>query len=103
MIDGRNFYDQNINNPITRYTELLKLTTGRSEDYSTGCLIDYDYYLKDHNIPSMDLSHNTVLSTDTKTIQQIEIIYKIDKNLNAGILTVLEKRKKLLKNLVKEL
>ena len=37
LIDGRNFFDQNINDSITRYTELLKLTTGRSEDYSTGC------------------------------------------------------------------
>ena len=44
-IDG-NFYDQNINNSITRYNELLKLTTGKSEDYTTGCLIDYDWYIK---------------------------------------------------------
>ena len=46
LIDGRNFYDQNINNSITRYNELLKLTTGKSEDYTTGCLIDYDWYIK---------------------------------------------------------
>ena len=42
LIDGRNFFDQNINDSVTRYTELLKLTTGRSEDYSTGCLTDFD-------------------------------------------------------------
>ena len=44
LIDGRNFYDQNINDSITRYNESLKLTTGKSEDYTTGCLIDYDWY-----------------------------------------------------------
>ena len=47
LIDGRNFYDQNVNRSIVRYNELLKMTTGRSEDYSTGCLLDYDYYIKD--------------------------------------------------------
>ena len=31
LIDGRNFYDQNINDSITRYNELLKLNTGKSE------------------------------------------------------------------------
>ena len=50
LIDRRNFYDQNVNSSIVRYNELLKMTTGRSEDYSTGCLLDYDYYLKDSNI-----------------------------------------------------
>ena len=46
LIDGRNFYDQNVNSSIVRYNEILKMATGRSEDYSTGCLLDYDYYIK---------------------------------------------------------
>ena len=82
LIDGRNFYDQNINDSITRYTELLKFTTGRSEDYSTGCLIDYVYYTKDYQ---------SVLNSDPKVIQQIEFIYKLGANVRADILTVLEK------------
>ena len=32
LIDGRNFYDQNISDKITRYNELIRLTTGKSED-----------------------------------------------------------------------
>ena len=32
FIDGGNFYDQNVNSIIIRYNELLKMTTGRSED-----------------------------------------------------------------------
>ena len=32
------------------------MTTGSSEDYSTGCLLDYDYYIKDFNIAAVDLS-----------------------------------------------
>ena len=40
LIDGSNFYDQNVNSSIVKYNELLKMATGRSEDYSTGCLLD---------------------------------------------------------------
>ena len=69
LIDGRNFFYQRFNDNITRYTELLKLTTGRSEDYSTGCLIDYDYYIKDFNIAATDLSHQSVLDSYPKVIQ----------------------------------
>ena len=93
LIDGRNFFDQNVNDNITRYTELLKLTTGRSEDYSTGSLIDYDYYIKDFNIVAIDLSHQSVLNSDPKVIQQIEFIYKINAGLSADIFTILEKKK----------
>ena len=35
LINGRNFYDQNVNSSIVRYNELLKMATGRLEDYST--------------------------------------------------------------------
>ena len=67
LIDGRNFYDQNVNSSTARYNELLKMTTGRSEDYSTECLLDYDYYyIKEFNIVGIDLSHQAVLDSDPK-------------------------------------
>ena len=50
LVDRRNFFDQNVNSSIVRYNQLLKMTTEKSEDYSTGCLLDYDYYIKDFNI-----------------------------------------------------
>ena len=77
LIDGRNFYDQNVNSSIVSNTELLKMTAGRSEDYSTGCLLDYDYYLKDFNIVGIDLSHQAVLDSNPKINQKIEFIYKL--------------------------
>ena len=96
LIDGRNFYDQNVNSSIVRYNELLKMTTGRSEDYSTGCLLDYDYYLKDFYIAAIDLSHQAVLDSDPKVNQQIEVVYKLASGyneMNCNLLTVLEKEK----------
>ena len=106
LIDGINFYDQNVNSSIVRYNELLKMTTGRSEDYSTGCLLDYDYYIKDFNIVGIDLSHQAVLDSDPKINQQIEVVYKLpsgNATINYDLLTVLEKEKQTVLNLVKEL
>ena len=77
LIDGRNFYDQNVNSSIVRYNELLKMTTGRSDDYSTGCLLDYDYYIKDFNIVVIDLSHQAALDSDPKINQKIDFVYKL--------------------------
>ena len=56
LIYGRNFYDQNISDNITRYNELIKLTAGKAEDYSTGCLIDYDFYVNEWKVMAADLS-----------------------------------------------
>ena len=39
IINRKNFYDQGIDSDIKRYKETRKLTTGQSEDYTTGCLL----------------------------------------------------------------
>ena len=96
LIDGRNFYDQNVNSSIVRYNQILKMKTGRSEDYSTGCLLYYDYYIKDFNTVGIDLSHQAVLDSDPKINQQIDFVYKLSSGnaaINYDLLTILEKEK----------
>ena len=36
IIDGRNFYDNPIENDIEKYRELKKVMIGKGEDYTTG-------------------------------------------------------------------
>ena len=43
LVDGRNFYDQNISDDFKKYEELRKVMTGRDEDFTTRSLLDYDY------------------------------------------------------------
>ena len=47
LIDGRNFYDQPINDQIKKYDEIRKISIGKRDDYTTGCLLGYQYF-KDH-------------------------------------------------------
>ena len=45
-IEGRNFYDQPINDSIKQYDEIRKISTGQGDDYTTGCLLDLSYFQK---------------------------------------------------------
>ena len=45
-IDGRNFYDQPINDSIKQYYEIRKISTGQGDNYTTGSLLDFAYFEK---------------------------------------------------------
>ena len=45
-IDGRNLYDQVINDSIKQYSEVRKISTRQSDDYTTGCLLDFASFEK---------------------------------------------------------
>ena len=44
LIDGRNFYDQPINDLIKQYDEVRKVPTGQGTYYTTGCFLDYMHF-----------------------------------------------------------
>ena len=70
-IDGRNFYDQAINDSIKQYDEVRKISTGQGDDYTTGCLLDFAYFEKNYRLIAIDLSKQKALDPDPKEIQQI--------------------------------
>ena len=55
-IDGRNFYDQAINDSIKQYYEIRKKLTGQGDDYTTGCLLDFAYFKEKYRLIAADLS-----------------------------------------------
>ena len=91
LIDGRNFYDQPINNSIKQYDEIRKTATGQGDDYTTGCLLDYQYFKDHYNLIAVDLSKQKELDADSRAIQQIEFYGML--NTNSQVCTVLEKLK----------
>ena len=91
IIDGRNFYDNPIESDIEKYRELKKVMIGKGEDYTTGSLLDYDYFLKHYKLVAVDLSKQKELDADPRAIQQIELKYMLP--TNSTIYWVLEKSK----------
>ena len=55
-IDGRNFYDQPINDLVKQYDEVRKVSTGQGDDYTTGCLLDFVYFEKKYRLIAADLN-----------------------------------------------
>ena len=45
-IDGRNVYDQPINDSVKQYDGIRKISAGQGDDYTTGCLLDFSYFEK---------------------------------------------------------
>ena len=76
-IDGKNFYDQPINDSIKQYDEIRKISTGQGDDYTTGCLLDFAYFEKNYKLIPVDLSKQKSLDADSRAIQQITVTGKI--------------------------
>ena len=98
LIDGRNFYHQNISDEFKKYEELRKVMTGRGENYTTASLLDYDSWKNNHKLICCNLSKQKVSDSNPKANQQIEFVYKLgntrtNPGTKAHILTVLEKEK----------
>ena len=77
IIDGRNFYDNPIENDAEKYRELKKVMIGKGEDYTTGSLQDYSCFTKYYKLVAVDLSKQKELDADPRAIQQIEFEYMI--------------------------
>ena len=89
LIDGRNFYDQPINDSIRKDDEIRKIATGKRDNYATGCLLDYYYFKKNYQLTAVDLSKQRELDADPRAIQQIEFIGMLKTRSN--VFTILEK------------
>ena len=77
-IDGRNFYDQPINELIKQDNEVRKVSIGRGNDYTTGCLLDFCLFgKKNYRLIAADLSKQKALDADSRAIQQIIFTGKI--------------------------
>ena len=68
-IYGRNFYDQPVNDSIKQYDEVRKISTGKGDDYTTVCLLDFDYFEKNYKIIAVNLSKQKALDADSRAIQ----------------------------------
>ena len=91
IIDRRNFYYNPIENDSEKYRELKKVMTGKGEDYTTGSLLDYNYFIKHYKLVAVDLSKQEELDADPRAIQQIAFKYTLE--TNSTIYWILKKSK----------
>ena len=84
MINGENFFDQPIKNNKVTY-ENRKIAIGQGDDYTTGCLLDYPYFLDIYKMIAVDLSKQQALDADPRAIQQINFTANLDRAGNTRV------------------
>ena len=97
MIDGGNFFDQSINSMNKTYENIRKIATGKGDDYTTGCFLDYTYFKENYKMISIDLSRQNELDADPRAIQQINFTFNLELEIQQYSL-LLKKQKKLFSN-----
>ena len=93
MVDGRNFFDQPINSMNKTYENIRKIATGKGDDYTTGCLLDYSYFKENYKMIAIDLSKQQVLDADPRTIQQINFTANLERTENTTMFFIIEQVK----------
>ena len=64
---------------------------GKGEDYTTGSLLDYNYFKEHYELVAVDLFKQRELDADPRAIQQIDFKYML--GTNSAIYWVREKSK----------
>ena len=61
MIHRKNFFDQPVNIDLMTYENTRKIATGQGDDYTIGCLLDYNYLKNYYKMIAIVLRSNKCL------------------------------------------
>ena len=88
IIDKSAFFDLPIKTEEEAYEKIINIS--RNNEYTTGNLLDYDYFKKYYKLIAIDLSKQQVLQKNEDLIQQINFIGRLTEAANVFI--VIEKK-----------
>ena len=75
LIDGKSFFDVPVKNKEEAYEKIMSIS--KNNDYTTGNLLDYEYFSKHYKLIAINLSKQIELENPDLT-QQINFISKIE-------------------------
>ena len=88
IIDKLAFFDLPIKTEEEAYEKIIDIS--RNNEYTTGNLLDYDYFKKYYKLIAIDLSKQQELQENEDLIQQINFIGKLEEAANVFI--IIEKK-----------
>ena len=83
IIDKLAFFDLPIKTEEEAYEKIVDISRN---EYTTGNLLDYDYFKKYYKLIAIDLSKQQVLQENEDLIQQINFIGRLEQAANAFII-----------------
>ena len=93
VIDGRNVFDQPLKNDLIKFVNTQKIRTGRGDDYTTGCLLDYNYFHNYYKMVAIDLIRQYALDADPNAMLQINLTANLDWDGNTAVFFINEEAK----------
>ena len=57
-LDGKNHFDQVVISSVRTYDDIRKIATGQGDDYTNGCLLDYNYFNNYYKMITIDKVNN---------------------------------------------
>ena len=89
------FFYQPVKNNLITYENIKIIVIGQGDDYTTGCLLDYNYFNKYYKMIGIDLSKQQALDDDPKAIQQINFTGNLaqEENANTIMFSIIEETK----------
>ena len=88
ITDKLAFFDLPIKNEEEAYEKIIDIS--KNSEYTTGNLLDYDYFKKYYKLVAIDLSKQQVLQENKDLIQQINFIGRLEAESNVFI--IIEKK-----------
>ena len=88
IIDKLAFFDLPIKTEEEAYEKIIDIS--RNNEYTTGNLLDYDYFKKHYKLIAIDLSKQQVLQENEDLIQQINFMGRLENAANVFI--IIEKK-----------
>ena len=64
-----------INNDFKTNENFRKLATGQGDDYTTGCLLDYQYIKENYKTFEMDLNKQHASDADPRVIDPLILLH----------------------------
>ena len=96
MIDGKVFFDYSIKNDSIAYENIWNIATGQGDDYTTGCLLDYNYFKNYYKMRPIDLSKQQALDADARAILQISLTANPDRTGQSTMFFIIEEAKEII-------
>ena len=93
MINGENVFDHPIKDNNVTYENIRKVATGKGDNDTTGCLLDYPYFRDNYKMIAVDLSRPHALDGDRRAIQQINFTANLYRPNDTRIYFILEESK----------
>ena len=94
MKDKKNFFDQPIEKDLITFENIQKIANDQRDDYTTGCLLDYNYFKHFYKMIAIDLSKQQDLDADPKAIQQINFTGNLETAGQKTMFFIIEEAKK---------